>query len=85
MEEFKKMVKGDVVNDYYEGVKGLLVYCDFIADLIKTTLPGAASGNIKCGTVQSYLHPEHGYLVSSKKVIDAEYLGKHYKITVEEA
>ena len=83
MDDFNTMIKGSV-----EGAakaQSMMVYCDFIADLIKHTLPGAGCGYIKTGAVQPDLHPEGKYLVSSKKVIEAEYQGRKYKITVEEA
>jgi hypothetical protein len=40
---------------------------------------------VATGVVVSDLHPEGGYLLTTKKTIEAEYLGKKYKITVEEA
>ena len=48
-------------------------------------LPGDTGGEVTTGRVRSDLHPHEGYLLSTKKTIEAEYLGKKYKITIEEA
>jgi len=62
-----------------------VAYCDYIAEMIKMGLPGDTGGEVSTGRVRSDLHPHEGYLLSTKKTIEAEYLGKKYKITIEEA
>ena len=70
-----------------------LAYCDKIADVIKKALireidaPVYANDGIirSSGPVQSDLHPEGGWFVSPKKVIQVwDRNGKAYAITVEE-
>jgi hypothetical protein len=81
MEDFKTMIK--MVFDT-RSMESAMSYCDFIADLIKALLPGASSGNIKVGPVQYDLHSTDGYMVSTTKKLEAEYLGRKYMITIEE-
>jgi hypothetical protein len=62
-------------------------YCDKIAITIKEALNASDSDGIimGCGKVRFDLHPEDGYLVSTKKkltVVDKN--GKLYQVTVEE-
>jgi hypothetical protein len=59
-----------------------LVYCDYIAALIKAMLDLQAGIDPK--KIVSDLHPTEGFLQSHKKVIEAEYMGRTYKITVED-
>ena len=70
-----------------------LAYCDKIADVIKKALtreidaPFGVSDNLikNAGPIQSDLHPEGGWFVSPKKVIQVwDCNGKAYAITVEE-
>lgn len=79
MNEFKPMIK--MFTDTATQVHSMMSYCDYIANTIKHALPPT---NVAVGPIQSHLHPEGGYLVTSKKIIDAEYLGKNYRITIEE-
>jgi len=78
MNEFKPMIK--MVTEAIDQAQSLIVYCDYIANTIKHALPPAG---VQTSTVINDLHP-HGYMASTKKVVEAEYLGKRYKITVEE-
>jgi hypothetical protein len=62
-------------------------YCDKIAVLIKDALNTSDPDGIimGCGKVRFDLHPEYGYLISTKKkltVVDKN--GKIYEVTVEE-
>jgi hypothetical protein len=62
-------------------------YCDKIAVTIKDALNASDPNGIimGCGKVRFDLHPEDGYLVSTKKkltVVDKN--GKLYQVTVEE-
>ena len=62
-------------------------YCDKIAARIKDALNATDPDGIimGCGKVRFDLHPEDGYLISTKKtltVVDKN--GKLYQITVEE-
>lgn len=68
----------------------MLAYCDYIADRISKALFEDASSKSSyvslVTTPKMDLHPELGYLVSTKKtivVIDTN--GKSYNVTVEEA
>jgi hypothetical protein len=63
------------------------VYCDKIANTIRIALNTYDHDGIiiGCGSVKLDLHPEGGYLVSTKKTMFAiDSVGRHYKITVEE-
>lgn len=64
------------------------VYCDYIADRIRhALLPRCNDGEriASVGHVQSDLHPEGGYLVSTKKTIElTDHAGTRYRVTVEE-
>ena len=80
MEDCKPMLK--MATEAIQQAQSLVVYCDYIANTIKHSLP---STGVKTSTVINDLHPEGGYMVSTKKVVEAEYLGKKYRITVEEA
>lgn len=59
-----------------------MIYCDYIAALIKSML-GTQSG-MALGKIVSDLHPEEGFLQSHKKVMQLDYMGRTYKITVED-
>ena len=67
--------------------KSAMVYCDKFAQVIQDAInrpdpDGIIAG---CGKIHWDLHPEDGYLVSTKKTIHAaDMFGRHYKITVEE-
>ncbi len=80
MNDFKPMLK--MATEAIQHAQSLVVYCDYIANSIKHFLP---STGVQTSTVINDLHPEGGYMVSTKKVVEAEYLGKKYRITVEEA
>ena len=61
-------------------------YCDFIADTIKRHLTEQSRrtliGNV--GPVRLDLHPEQGYLQSSKKTVELTDLqGTRYRVTIE--
>ena len=73
MNDFKPMIK--MATEAITEAKSLVSYCDYIAETIKHALPGT-------GVVTSHVQPD---LMSSSKTVFAEYLGKNYKITVEEA
>jgi hypothetical protein len=64
----------------------MLAYCDYIADAIKRTFRFNTEGYIKDATrVFSDLHPEKGYMISTKKVLFVkDFAGKIYRISVEE-
>jgi hypothetical protein len=59
-----------------------LVYCDYLAALIKQFL--SKQTGMAVSKVISDLHPVEGFLQSHKKAIDVEYMGRTYKITVED-
>jgi hypothetical protein len=62
-------------------------YCDKIAASIKDALNATDPDGIimGCGKVRFDLHPEDGYLISTKKRLTAvDKNGKLYQITVEE-
>lgn len=80
MEDFKTMAQ--IAVESAEKATSLMAYCDYIANSIKHALPVTG---VSTSAVKSDLHPEDGYLLTTKKTIEAEYLGKKYKITVEEA
>lgn len=80
MNDFKPMLK--MATAAIQQAQSLVVYCDYIANTIKHALPLAG---ITTSTVINDLHPQDGYMVSTKKTVEAEYLGKKYRITVEEA
>ena len=65
----------------------MLAYCDKIADTIRKSFlqydPDHIIGLVK--GVEWDLHPEGGYMVSTKKTIEVSDMnGKWYKVTVEE-
>ena len=68
----------------------MLAYCDYIADQIRTTLDTNSNYDTmtkvgKVGPIKFDLHPEAGYLVSTKKTINVSDInGKQYRVTVEE-
>lgn len=80
MNDFKPMLK--MATEAIQEAQSLVVYCDYIANTIKHALP---STGVATSTVKSDLHSTAGYLISHIKTIEAEYLGKKYRITVEEA
>jgi hypothetical protein len=62
-----------------------LVYCDQIAHIIRRELASGWSGFAEIGRVEYDLHPQGGYLVSTKKTIRVtDRNGRKYRITVEE-
>jgi hypothetical protein len=79
MNDFKTMIK--MATDTIRQAQSLVVYCDYIANTIKHALP---STGVVTSTVKSDLHGD-GHMMSTMKIIEAEYLGKKYIITVEEA
>jgi hypothetical protein len=79
MNDFKPMLK--MATEAIQQAQSLVVYCDYIANTIKHALP---STGVATSTVKSDLHGD-GYMMSTMKTIEAEYLGKKYLITVEEA
>jgi len=81
MSDFKTM--DETIGNFFPKVG--LVYCDKIAHLIKTLLPAVGDKNFKMSAVQNYLHPNQGYILSTRKTIDVEYLGRKYIITIAEA
>jgi hypothetical protein len=65
----------------------MLAYCDKIADTIRKSLLKYDSDGIlgPVDSVKMDLDPEGGFMVSTKKTIDAwDMFGKKYRITVEE-
>lgn len=68
----------------------MIAYCDFIADRIKKALQSSIEDDVETyisevGGIKSDLHPEGGWFVSPKKVVQVTDLnGKMYKVTVEE-
>lgn len=68
----------------------MLAYCDYIADQIHTTLDTNSKYDTmtkvgKVGPIKFDLHPEAGYLVSTKKTITVSDInGRQYRVTVEE-
>jgi hypothetical protein len=66
-----------------------LAYCDKIADVIRKSLLKYDTDDIlngPVGRIEMDLHPEGGYLVSTKKAIKVwDSNGKAYVVTVEEA
>ena len=79
MNDFKPMLK--MATEAIAEAQSLVVYCDYIANSIKHSLP---STGVITSTVKSDLHGD-GYMMSTMKIVEAEYLGKKYIITVEEA
>lgn len=77
MNDFKPMLK--MATEAIQQAQSLIVYCDYIAETIKHALPPTG---VQTSRVISDLHPD-GYMMSTTKVIEAEYLGKKYTITVE--
>lgn len=73
-----------------EDDKGILAYCDYIADCIRHALldrlhHGYADIIGTVEPVKSDLHPEGGWLVSTKKTIRVtDRNGRVYRVTVEE-
>lgn len=64
-----------------------LCYCDYIADRIAGTLQVVDDELLlkSVGPVKSDLHPEGGYLVSTKKTVEVvDRGGRVYRITVED-
>jgi len=75
--DFKPMPKMDA-NKPLNG----LVYCDYLAAMIKENL--SKQTGMAVSKIASDLHPTEGFLQSHKKVIEVEYMGRTYKITVED-
>lgn len=64
-----------------------LVYCDWIADLIKVHINEVEviGRKFKASKVKMDLHPTDGYMMSTTKTIKVkDWNGKQYEITVEE-
>jgi len=80
MLDFKLM--DETIGQFFPRVG--LVYCDKIAHLIKTLLPAVGDKNFKMSAVQNDLHPTQGYILSTQKTINVEYLGRKYLITIAE-
>ena len=65
----------------------MFAYCDYIADEISHKFWSQQSKNIvaKVGNVNYDLHPEQGWMMSTKKTIElTDNNGKMYRVTVEE-
>lgn len=67
----------------------MLAYCDLIASKIKRALDAFDADfdpvTLHPGKVNWDLHPEGGYMVSTKKTINVmDEHGKRYRVTVEE-
>jgi len=75
LEDYKPMPKMEPVNK--------LVYCDYVAAMIKEQL--SKQTGMGFGKIISDLDPKEGFLISHKKVVELHYMGRDYKITVEEA
>lgn len=66
----------------------MLAYCDYIADEISRKFWTNQSEDIiaEVGNVQYDLHPEQGWMMTTKKTIFLkDKNGKSYRVTVEEA
>lgn len=60
----------------------MIAYCDLIANIIKNALK---INKFTTSKLSYDLHPDHGYLLSTKKTLIVEdNNGKLYKITIEE-
>ena len=75
--EYKPMPKMDTTKP----LNGL-VYCDYIAALIKDLL--VKQSGMAVGKIEFDLHPNDGYLMSHKKILTVDYMGRNYKITLED-
>lgn len=65
----------------------MLAYCDYIADEINVLFWSQQSEAIitKVGNVKYDLHPEQGWMMSTKKTMKlTDMNGKMYRVTVEE-
>jgi len=63
-----------------------LAYCDYIADVISESLQSDSKLVTWATKPKLDLHPEEGWLVSTKKTVQClDVNGKLYKVTVEEA
>lgn len=65
----------------------MLAYCDYIADEINVLFWSQQSEAIitKVGNVEYDLHPEQGWMMSTKKTMKlTDMNGKMYRVTVEE-
>ena len=65
----------------------MFAYCDYIADEISHKFWSQQSENIvaKVDNVNYDLHPEQGWMMSTKKTIElTDNNGKMYRVTVEE-
>ena len=62
----------------------MLAYCDYIANVIRTTI--VADDIIESiGPVKMDLHPTEGWFVSTQKTISiVDKNGRRYKVTIEE-
>lgn len=64
-----------------------LAFCDYIADRVQRELKAALPDHIikVVGRIESDLHPERGYFISTKKTIEVVgHNGLKYRVTVEE-
>jgi hypothetical protein len=65
----------------------MTAYCDYIADEINVLFWSQQSEAIitKVGNVEYDLHPEQGWMMTTKKTIElTDMNGKMYRVTVEE-
>ena len=65
----------------------MFAYCDYIADEISSKFWSQQSESIvaKVGNINYDLHPEQGWMMSTKKTIELiDKNGKMYRVTVEE-
>jgi len=79
MKDFKPMLK--MATEAIQQAQSLVVYCDYIANTIKHALP---STGVQTSTVKLDMRSD-GSVRSTTLFVEAEYLGKKYKIIVEEA
>lgn len=68
----------------------MLAYCDYIAAIINERLKNDVFSRQTVigavGKTQMDLHPEEGWMISTKKTMDViDINGKKYKVTIEEA
>lgn len=63
-----------------------LVYCDYIANVVSESLQGDSKMVTWVTKPKMDLHPEEGYMISTKKTVQClDVNGKLYNVTVEEA
>lgn len=75
----------DAIHEIARPQPVALVYCDQIAHIIQRELASGWAGFGAVGRVEYDLHPQGGYLVSTKKTIRVtDRNGRKYRVTVEE-